>query len=142
LGARVEAHYGTPQDIEWAIDASGYLWLTQARPITTLFPLPSSAPATDDALRVYFSANVAQGVYRPLTPMGLSAFRLIGSALATFIGLPPQDLLAGPPILTEAGGRLFVNVTPALRSSLGRTLLGRVMPVMEARSAVMFRQLE
>src|SRR5713226_3016778 len=34
LGARVEAHYGVPQDIEWAIDGSGQLWLTQARPIT------------------------------------------------------------------------------------------------------------
>jgi rifampicin phosphotransferase len=33
LGAQVEAHYGSPQDIEWAIDAAGKLWLTQARPI-------------------------------------------------------------------------------------------------------------
>ena len=39
LGAKVEAHYGAPQDIEWAIDSSGHLWLTQARPITTLFPV-------------------------------------------------------------------------------------------------------
>jgi pyruvate,water dikinase len=38
LGARVTAHYGAPQDTEWAIDAAGALWLTQARPITTLFP--------------------------------------------------------------------------------------------------------
>ena len=36
LGAQVETHYGTPQDIEWAIDATGKLWLTQSRPITTL----------------------------------------------------------------------------------------------------------
>ncbi len=40
LGDRVEAHYGAPQDTEWAIDADGTLWLTQARPITTLYPLP------------------------------------------------------------------------------------------------------
>ena len=45
LGARVEAHYGAPQDTEWAIDAAGALWLTQSRPITTLFPLPPGAPA-------------------------------------------------------------------------------------------------
>ena len=38
----------TPQDIEWAINASDHIWLTQARPITTLFPLPVTAPATDD----------------------------------------------------------------------------------------------
>ena len=36
LGDRVEAHYGAAQDIEWAFDVKGKLWLTQARPITTL----------------------------------------------------------------------------------------------------------
>ena len=142
LGSRVEAHYGAPQDTEWAIDASGHLWLTQARPITTLFPLPAGAPRTDDALRVYFSMNVAQGVYRPLTPMGLSAFRVMGSSIATYLGLPPHDLLAGPSVLTDAASRLFVDVTAVLRTSLGRTLLGRVASVMEARSSLMFRQLE
>ncbi len=40
LGARVEALYETPQDIEWVIDASGQIFLLQARPITTLFPPP------------------------------------------------------------------------------------------------------
>jgi rifampicin phosphotransferase len=40
LGARVQEHYGQPQDTEWAIDTAGDLWLTQARPVTTLFPLP------------------------------------------------------------------------------------------------------
>ena len=44
LGARVEAHYGAPQDIEWAIDAAGTIWLLQARPITTLYPLPAGRP--------------------------------------------------------------------------------------------------
>ncbi len=40
IGAQVEAHYHAPQDTEWAIDTAGKLWLTQARPITTLYPLP------------------------------------------------------------------------------------------------------
>jgi pyruvate, water dikinase len=30
----VEQHYGCPQDIEWAIDGSGALFLLQARPET------------------------------------------------------------------------------------------------------------
>ncbi|PVZ06348.1 phosphoenolpyruvate synthase [Actinomycetospora cinnamomea] len=34
LARRVEAHYGTPQDVEWAHDGER-LWLVQARPITT-----------------------------------------------------------------------------------------------------------
>src|SRR5207249_1552924 len=69
LGARVEALYGTPQDIEWAIDPSGQIFLLQARPITTLFPLPAGAPSTDETLRVYLAFGIQQGTYRPFTPM-------------------------------------------------------------------------
>jgi pyruvate,water dikinase len=35
LGLRVERHYGSPQDVEWAL-ADGQMWLLQSRPITTL----------------------------------------------------------------------------------------------------------
>lgn len=35
LGLRVEAHYGRPQDIEWAVEGA-QLYLLQARPVTTL----------------------------------------------------------------------------------------------------------
>ncbi len=35
LGLRVEAHYGRPQDIEWAIEGE-QLFLLQARPVTTV----------------------------------------------------------------------------------------------------------
>src|SRR3989440_7312148 len=142
LGARVEAHYGSPQDTEWAIDSSGHLWLTQARPITTLFPLPANAPTTEDELRVYLSLSVLQGVYRPLTPMGLQTFRLISSALATFVlGRPPQNPLAGLPFLADMGQRLFIDATPILRNALGRELVIRLLPNMEARSAAIFKHL-
>jgi pyruvate, water dikinase len=36
LGMRVEAHYGAPQDTEWAFDPDGNLWILQSRPITAL----------------------------------------------------------------------------------------------------------
>jgi len=36
LGRGIEKHYGSPQDIEWAIDQNGRLNVLQARPITTL----------------------------------------------------------------------------------------------------------
>jgi len=35
MAARVEAHYGSPQDIEWGMQ-NGQLYLLQSRPITTL----------------------------------------------------------------------------------------------------------
>lgn len=36
LGLRIEAHYGAPQDTEWAFDPDGGLWILQSRPITAL----------------------------------------------------------------------------------------------------------
>src|SRR5215213_4539062 len=141
LGARVEAHYGEPQDTEWAIDGDGKIWLLQARPITTLFPLPAGAPATDDDLRVYFSFNVAQGVYRPLTPMGVQAFRLAASSIASLAGRPPRDAYAGPASFTDAVGRIFLDVTPVLRSTLRRRLLDRLARIGEARTAPILRSL-
>jgi pyruvate,water dikinase len=141
LGDRVEAHYGVPQDIEWAIDADGTIWLTQARPITTLFPLPPTAPPPGEPPRVYFCFSVAQGLYRPLTPAGLAALRLFGSGAAGELGIPVADPLAGPPVYAEIGQRVFADLTTVLRSRVGRALVPRVFDVMETRSAAVMRSL-
>src|SRR5215213_5266725 len=142
LGERIEEHYGRPQDTEWAIDDDGGIWLLQARPITTLFPLPERAPTNDEDLRVYFSFSVAQGVYRPLTPMGIQAFWLITSALATLASRPPFNPYEGAAFFTESAGRLFADVTPVLRSKQGRALFKWVMRNMESRTAPIIRHLE
>jgi phosphohistidine swiveling domain-containing protein len=140
LGARVQDHYGQPQDTEWAIDTAGVLWLTQARPVTTLFPLPGGA-AGAEGLRVYFCFSLAQGLTRPLTPMGISAIRVIGSSVARLYGHPPVDPVAGPPPVKDAAGRLFFDITPIMRSTPGRAVFPRVLDVMEARSATVLRGL-
>lgn len=36
LGKKIEGHYGSPQDIEWAIDNQNRIWILQSRPVTTL----------------------------------------------------------------------------------------------------------
>ena len=41
LGRRIEAHFGSPQDIEWCLVDDGFQ-IVQSRPITTLFPIPES----------------------------------------------------------------------------------------------------
>jgi rifampicin phosphotransferase len=133
--------YGEPQDIEWAMDAFGHFWLTQARPITTLFPLPPEALSTDEDLRVYLSFNVQQGTYLPSTPMGRSAVRLLASSVLTYIGFSPRDRMQGPRFLTEAASRIFVDVTAALRNSVGRKLLLRSMEEAEIHAAAVFHQL-
>jgi pyruvate,water dikinase len=139
LGRRVEAHFGAPQDIEWAIDDAGALWLTQSRPITTLYPLPAGSRP---GLRVYLNGSLAQGLTRPVTPMGLSAFRVVASTPATQVfGVAVTDPLVGPTVFAVAGGRAFVDITAALRNPVGRRLAPRVLDFMEARSAVVLRSL-
>jgi pyruvate, water dikinase len=43
VGRRVERHFGAPQDIEWAIDHDGTLFVLQSRPVTAV---PKQQPAT------------------------------------------------------------------------------------------------
>ncbi|MGH3767385.1 MAG: PEP/pyruvate-binding domain-containing protein [Pseudonocardiaceae bacterium] len=139
VGQRVQGHYGAPQDIEWAVDAAGTVWLTQSRPITTLYPLPTPP---DRDLHVYLCISLAQGLTRPMTPMGNAAARLFGSCGSELIfGSAVADPLAGPAAFAEAGGRPFLDVTSALRNRIGRTVVPRILDVMEARSAVVLRQL-
>jgi pyruvate,water dikinase len=50
LARRAEGHFGSPQDVEWAIDGDGELFVLQSRPVTGLperatSPRPASAMA-------------------------------------------------------------------------------------------------
>ena len=47
LGERVESHYGTPQDVEWAV-RDGEIYMLQSRPITTISEPSGSVPADPD----------------------------------------------------------------------------------------------
>ncbi len=138
LGRRVEALFGAPQDIEWALDREGALWLTQSRAITTLYPVP---PSPRPGLRVHLNATLAQGLTRPITPMGLSAFRVAGATLAELATGRSVDPMVGPAAFGVAGGRGFVDVTAALRNPVGRRAIPLVFDVMESRSAVIVRGL-
>ena len=90
---------------------------------------------------MYFSANVAQGVFDPFTPMGLQTFRLLSSGLAAAIGSPVRDPASGAPLYAESAMRVFIDLTPVLRNPFGRELPGRVMSVMEFRSQAIFKKL-
>ncbi len=140
LGQQAEDHFGAPQDTEWAIDPTGALWLTQSRPITTLYPVPKSNGAAGGT-RAYLCFSLAQGLTRPLTPMGLAAVRLIASSVATAAGFPVPDPRHGPSPYAEAGQRIYIDFTTPIRSSVGRRLVPRVFDIMEARTATVMRQL-
>ncbi|RSS82176.1 phosphoenolpyruvate synthase [Streptomyces sp. WAC06614] len=111
LGRRIEAHFGRPQDIEWCL-ADGEFHLLQSRPITTLFPVPAPAPVPGPGSdpetgpyenRVYVSVGHQQMMTDPMKPLGLSVWQLTA--------MVPMH---------EAGGRLFVDVTPRLASPAAR----------------------
>ncbi|WDQ01892.1 phosphoenolpyruvate synthase [Micromonospora chalcea] len=113
LGRRIEAYFGCPQDVEWAVTGDD-VHILQSRPITTLFPVP--AAAADGTFHVYLSVGHQQMMTDAMKPLGLSMWRLTAMA--------PMH---------EAGGRLFVDATPHLATPAGRTaflgMIGRADPL-------------
>jgi phosphoenolpyruvate synthase/pyruvate phosphate dikinase len=112
LGRRIEAHFGRPQDIEWCLVGEDF-HIVQSRPITTLFPVP---PADDGKNHVYVSVGHQQMMTDAMKPLGLSVWQL-----------------TTPRPMAEAGGRLFVDVAPALATPTSRAnildALGRHDPL-------------
>jgi len=102
LGRRIEERFGQPQDIEWCLVDDGFQ-IVQSRPITTLFPIPA---ARDRENHVYVSVGHQQMMTDPMKPLGLSVWKL-----------------TSPAAMSDAGGRLFVDVTPRLASPASRTAL-------------------
>jgi pyruvate,water dikinase len=55
LAKRVEKHFGSSQDIEWAITSDGQLYVLQSRPVTGLKQSKTPAPAPTSALDLVMS---------------------------------------------------------------------------------------
>jgi pyruvate,water dikinase len=106
IGRKIEAHFGSPQDIEWCL-ADDAFYIVQSRPITTLYPIPE---ANDGENHVYVSVGHQQMMTDPMKPLGLSLWQLTA---------------ARP--MYQAGGRLFVDVAPDLASPARRELLVNVL---------------
>jgi len=111
LGCRIEAHYGQPQDIEWAI-ADEKIYLLQARPITSLYPI-DGLQSPDGTLHIFFSMGHQQMMTRAMSPLSLSTIQLlipVGHAESRFDNA----------YLRISGGRLFADITPLLRHPIAR----------------------
>ncbi|GGS32610.1 putative phosphoenolpyruvate synthase [Streptomyces badius] len=110
LGRRIEARFGCPQDIEWCLTDDGFR-IVQSRPITTLFPVPVPVPVPEvaeggRARSVYVSVGHQQMMTDAMKPLGWSMWQRTA--------MVPMH---------EAGGRLFVDVTPRLASPASRAAL-------------------
>ncbi|HEY7934169.1 MAG TPA: phosphoenolpyruvate synthase [Solirubrobacteraceae bacterium] len=120
LGLRIEEHYGTPQDTEWAFDPDGKLWMLQSRPITTLHDLASgdgntrqaiaSSPALTPAvvlLRGLGGApGSASGAARVLKTIAEAASLNDGDVLVTHMTSPDwlPLLRRAAAVVTDSGG--------------------------------------
>ncbi|MDR7866412.1 MAG: rifamycin-inactivating phosphotransferase [Sporomusaceae bacterium] len=114
LGRRIEAHFGAPQDIEWA-RAGERFYIVQSRPITTLYPLPETP---GDTPGVYVSFGHVQMMTDPIRPLGMSVWENTMKAV---------DNRWVP---VAAGGRMYIDITDSLATWLGR----KTAPAMYSKS--------
>jgi pyruvate,water dikinase len=84
LADQLAAHFGGPQDIEWAIDRGGQLWVLQSRPVTTEVRGVPTGP-------VYGPGPVAETFPEPLT------------ALEHDLWVPPLTAAIGTAVLLAGG---------------------------------------
>jgi phosphohistidine swiveling domain-containing protein len=99
LGVQIEALYGDPRDIEWAL-ADGQFAIVQARPITALpEPAPQGAEAMlptewpmPDAKGKYMRGSIVDLMPDPLTPLFASLFL---PAVSVSIGRELDAMIAG-----------------------------------------------
>ncbi|MCY1139670.1 PEP-utilizing enzyme [Actinoplanes sp. Pm04-4] len=118
VGERLQALFGSPQDVEWAVDEHGELWVLQSRPITTLFPAP---PPTEGPPRVYLEFGHVQGMLQPVTPMGLDTLKQLVTAMLVPLGLRVE--------ITDIGGRLYGDLSDLVRDPVARRRLVALMAV-------------
>ena len=105
--------------------ANGILYILQARPITTLFPIPKYARRQSD-LRCMLSFGTVQGFLEPMTPFGESTIRtllgkIIGTVVATRSATAEDDMSSdslGHDVIKSASNRLWLDITGILTSPM------------------------
>jgi pyruvate, water dikinase len=105
LALRVEQHYGTPQDLEWAI-AEGRTWLVQSRPITTLKDSSGQAQGTVLIGGLAASPGAATGRVRVLSAPSEGERLSDGDVLVATMTNPDwvPTMRRAAAVVTDAGG--------------------------------------
>jgi phosphoenolpyruvate synthase/pyruvate phosphate dikinase len=118
LGRHAANLFGSPQDVEWAIE-DGKLSLLQSRPITTLYPIPKDLPP--EPLKILLSFGAFQGMLAPISPLGRDALKNAITGGAAIFG--HQSTLETQTLLLDAGERLWVDISGLANNRLGRRLM-------------------
>ena len=135
LGQSIEKEYGFPQDIEWAF-ADGKLYVLQARPITSLYPIPEESL---DPLKAWFSFGAVQGMLQPLTPLGQDSVRLVLAGAAALFGFRMNHETID--FARVAGERLWIRVDGLVRNPIGGRIIQKLLPMVEPGAAAALTQL-
>jgi rifampicin phosphotransferase len=126
LGRKAQQHFGSPQDLEWAIDSTG-LHLLQARAITTLAATQAYGSLLSET-RSFLKGELAQGrgpwvrhnlsETLPLpTPLTWSLIRSFMSGDGGFgqmhseLGFEPTDTVKEHGFLTLIAGQIYMDCT-------------------------------
>ncbi len=112
LGMRIEAHYGAPQDTEWAIDGAGAVWMLQSRPVTAIGGESPAAPESPgdrgkELVRGLGAApGVASGPVRVVAKLADAGRLAQGEVLVTHMTAPDWVPLMrrAAAIVTDSGG--------------------------------------
>jgi len=121
LARRVEAHFGTPQDIEWAIEG-GQLYLLQARPMTALpEPVDWTPPTPGYWMRTF---RLGEWLPEPMTPL-FQDWLLERIEEGYLIGMG-HDAGAAVPFRHAAINGWYYTAAPNV-GSIPRTLLGALV---------------
>ncbi|MDQ4096016.1 MAG: PEP-utilizing enzyme [Actinomycetota bacterium] len=131
LASHARRAFGGPQDIEWAIDHEGRLWLLQSRPVT-------ATGATERPTGPLLGPGpVAETFPDPLSLLEEDLWvDPLRDALATALSLvraAPAKRLRSSPILVSVGGRIAADLELLGAATVKRSLLRRLDPRPPAR---------
>jgi pyruvate,water dikinase len=122
-GTRLERHFGSPQDVEWACDESGP-WILQSRPVTTVdhqFSYTAEHFGEDVApgeVRIWDNSNIIEnfaGVTSPLTfTTARKLYADVYRVYARSLKVPPAQLEQMeswlPVMLGQFNGNVYYNL--------------------------------
>lgn len=140
--SQVETLIGVPVDVEWAYGSGGELYLLQARPVTTYFPLPEELiTAPGEPRRLYADSTLLEeGLQEPLSVLGsLWMEGAIVEMIRQTTGRKVPTNVDNGFVLT-VGGRWYMNVSGVLW--LGKERLAKSFETLDFHAAQVMRNVD
>jgi pyruvate,water dikinase len=126
LSTRVAKVFRGPQDVEWAVDHDGRLWLLQSRPVTTEIRGVPSGP-------IYGPGPIAETFPEPLTELEhdlwVPPLRDAVREAVLLAGLVTPKELASSEVVVSVGGLVAIDLRLAGEIVPKRSLAARLNPM-------------